>query len=65
MYAAAHIPPTAYSVNITKLLIQMKLLRTCPEVVKNLLKKIANDQAIAEMESKILCYIQLAHITAM
>lgn len=63
MSAAAHISLVFASDNTTKLQIQKKLLRSNPKVINFLLKKFPNDQTIAEMDSKILCYFQPAHMT--
>lgn len=41
-----------------------KVLRSCPEVVNVLLKKLATDQAIADFNATIFRYAQQANMTA-
>lgn len=55
MSAAVHITSVVSPVNTTEQLVQ-KLLRSYSEVFNYLLKKFPNNQAIAEMVSKILRY---------
>lgn len=64
MFAVAHMAPVFDSANTTKPLIQKKLLRSYPKVVYYLLKKFSKDQPIAEIDSKIFYYTQLAHMTS-
>lgn len=54
---AVYITPAVASVKIIVLLIQKKLLPSYPAVVNYFPKKFANDQAIVEMNLKILRYI--------
>lgn len=49
--------------NTTEPLIQKKLLRSYTEAANYLLKKFETEIAIAKINSKILPYIQLAHMT--
>lgn len=63
MSGAAHTNPVIASVSTTELLIQRTPLRSYLEVVDYFLKTFANDQAIAEKDSRILRYIQSAHMT--
>lgn len=57
--------PVVASVNTVEPTIQKKLIHSYPEVLNYLLKKLANDLAIAEKDSAILRYIQLANMTPM
>lgn len=61
--AATHITPVAASVSTTEPAMQKKLLQCYLEVANWFLKKIANDLAIAKMDSKIIHYIQPCHTT--
>lgn len=63
MSVADHNNPVVVSVNTADLLIHRKLLQSYPEVMTYFLKKFANDQEKAEIDSKLLCYIQLPHMT--
>lgn len=51
--------------NITEPLIQKNLLRIYLEVINYLLKKFANNEVKAEMDSKILRYSEQAYMTFM
>lgn len=65
MSAAARNTSVVASVNTIELLIQEKILPSYLEVVNYLLKKIANDRAIAEVESRILRCSRAAHMNLM
>lgn len=58
MFAAAQITPVVASISITELLIQKKFLQSYLELVTVLLKTFENDQAIFELNSKILRFTQ-------
>lgn len=55
---ASNIAPPAAFVQSTKLLRQKNLPRSYPKVVSYLLKKVANDQAIAKADFATLRYMQ-------
>lgn len=63
MSVAANITQVIASVNINELLIRKKFLLSYPDVVNYLLKKFAKDKAIVKIDSKLLRYIQTAHMT--
>lgn len=65
MSAAAHIFPVEALVDTTWPLIPKKLLQTFLEVFHYPLKKFGNNQALANMNFKIWCYIKLTQITLM
>lgn len=53
MSAGTQIAPVVASVNIVELTTQKKLRRPYPEVNNYFIKKFANDQVLAEMNSAI------------
>lgn len=65
MPTAAYINLVAASVSTTEPLIQKHSQRQYPKVVNCLLMKLANYEAIAELDSKIYCHMRPAHMTAM
>lgn len=63
MSAATHNAARVASINIFELTTQGKLFRSYPEGANYLLMKFANDQAVAKMDSTILCYPQPPNMT--
>lgn len=65
MLAAMHFVPLIASINIFEQTTRKKCFRFYLGVAGYLLKKFASDQAIAEIDSAVLCYTQLTNMTIM
>lgn len=64
IFSVTHIASVVVTVITVERTAQKELHRSYPEVANHLLKKFANDQAFAEMDSTTLRYTQPANITS-